>query len=690
MNMFTCAKCGGEWPENYCTQCSQTIDRTILPQSSTAPANGLPPPLSASNAPPTDWQAVPPKITSLGESPQIAVKPTEISCDGNFLVSQLDARKRSGYRTVASTRGGLTIGNIYAGAGAIVLRKRASFAVSVLLFIISLVGAGLLLALANAILGSRLPQIFTPECMVPAALIIASGIPAAVAWRVGRFQRTIEINELTRVEAGITQVRFEIQRSSAAEVGSTTIAGGVYPTEMSEKLIFSPFKEKLTTELVQVLQNLGIPVHERGKAEQAEFAQRLSDATPRAWVTPVILGINVIVFLWMCVSDSGAFQNPSINFLLRWGADFGPLTVTGQQWWRLLTCCFVHGGFFHILFNMLALWQAGRTVEKLLGNWFFLAVYLGCGLVGSLTSIYFQPQLVSVGASGAIFGVYGALLGYSVRQHEAMPREIRNNLIKFGAVFVLYNVISGINSFVQSMSQGQGPHIDLAAHAGGLVSGLLFGFMAGRPLELASRRAATKQQALQLAGSMVAMAVLLFPPVFRNGQHNLGNYRELAGRYAAGEGVAKDSASFAYWLQRAAELGDVSAQKTLGAIYYRGEGVEKNIDEAIRWMTKAAEQNDTDAEKFLAGIYFSGQGVPINTPEGIKWLTKLSDQGADQDCNDIEKALGLAYCSGTGVPQNLAEGVKWLTKVANRGDEDAQAKLRALGSAAAAGPPNGQ
>src|SRR4051794_1459451 len=166
----------------------------------------------------------------------------------------------------------------------------------------------------------------------------------------------------------------------------------------------------------------GGPAFKDADAEtKVDFARHLAAATPKAWVTPAIIGLNIILFLILS-ADSQSLFSPPITKLVAWGANFGPLTITGHEWWRLITSCFVHIGLLHVLFNMYALFQAGKLTEKLFGNWFFLLIYLASGLAGSLTSVWFNPLFVSAGASGAIFGVYGALLGYMAREGRGLPR----------------------------------------------------------------------------------------------------------------------------------------------------------------------------------------------------------------------------------------------------------------------------
>jgi rhomboid protease GluP len=195
----------------------------------------------------------------------------------------------------------------------------------------------------------------------------------------------------------------------------------------------------------------------------AEFHRTLASLTPRVYVTPTLIGINVLVFTLMSASGVSVTE-PTSSDLLRWGADFGPSTTRGQ-WWRLLTGVFVHIGILHILLNMWVLTAAGPLVERMLGNAGFLLMYLVAGLCGSLTSLCWEPLAVSAGASGAIFGIYGALLGVLLRQHHSVPAKALRQLRNSGAGFLVYNLLFGM------VHAG----IDSAAHVGGLVAGFLCG-----------------------------------------------------------------------------------------------------------------------------------------------------------------------------------------------------------------------
>ena len=181
-------------------------------------------------------------------------------------------------------------------------------------------------------------------------------------------------------------------------------------------------------------------------------------------VTQLIFGANVAVFLAMLLAGVSMLSNPSGPDLVRWGANFGPLTV-GGQWWRLLTCVFLHGGLLHIAFNMWCLWDLGRLAESVYGHWTFAVVYLICGVGSSLASVWWNPSVLSVGASGAIFGIAGALIASFYLGEFSMPRAAMTGMLRSVVAFVGYNLFFG------AVISG----VDNAAHVGGLVMGLILG-----------------------------------------------------------------------------------------------------------------------------------------------------------------------------------------------------------------------
>ncbi len=179
------------------------------------------------------------------------------------------------------------------------------------------------------------------------------------------------------------------------------------------------------------------------------------------YVTPLIIDINILVFLLMAISGVSVLL-PNTESLLKWGANFRPLTLAGQPW-RLLTNCFLHIGIFHLLFNMYALLYIGILLEPRLGSRRFGIAYLITGILASVASLYVHEMTISAGASGAIFGMYGVFL--AMLTTNLIEKSRRKALLASIAIFVGYNLLNGLKG-----------NIDNAAHIGGLISGILIGY----------------------------------------------------------------------------------------------------------------------------------------------------------------------------------------------------------------------
>ncbi len=184
-----------------------------------------------------------------------------------------------------------------------------------------------------------------------------------------------------------------------------------------------------------------------------------------ARVTLVVIGLNVIAFLGLAVA-SGSWTHIPSRVLIDGGGNDGVLTLNGEPW-RLLTSVFLHGGLLHIGLNMLALYQAGQLVERMFGPVRFASLYLVSGLFASVISVWWRQDVVSIGASGAIFGVFGGLLSYLMVHRRQMPRAAFSRLRAMTLSFVGYSLVIGFAI----------PGIDNAAHVGGLLGGLAAGWL---------------------------------------------------------------------------------------------------------------------------------------------------------------------------------------------------------------------
>jgi rhomboid protease GluP len=226
--------------------------------------------------------------------------------------------------------------------------------------------------------------------------------------------------------------------------------------------------------------------------------------------TVVLIAANVLVFVVMVLQGVSAFS-PTVESVLNWGADYGPLTLHGQ-WWRMVVSTFLHFGVIHLLFNMFVLFNIGLFMESLAGRISFIVLYLVCGLGGSAASLTWHPSIVSAGASGAIFGLYGGLLGFLVRHRGSIPSESLASLRKGALTFIGYNLLFGLR-----------PGVDMAAHLGGLATGFVLGLFLIQPpatfssssssAELrASSRAPTSSPDWRVAAAVIlGLALIAFP-----------------------------------------------------------------------------------------------------------------------------------------------------------------------------------
>ena len=160
--------------------------------------------------------------------------------------------------------------------------------------------------------------------------------------------------------------------------------------------------------------------------------------------------------------------------LINWGANFKPLTTDGE-WWRLITSTFLHGGIMHLVANMVGLIFVGIFLEPRIGSKKFAVIYLVTGILASITSIIWHEATVSVGASGAIFGLYGLFLALMLT--KVYPKEFNKVFLISTVIFIGYNLAIGITG-----------GIDNAAHLGGLVSGFVIGLFLSRQLKEESDR----------------------------------------------------------------------------------------------------------------------------------------------------------------------------------------------------------
>jgi membrane associated rhomboid family serine protease len=318
-------------------------------------------------------------------------------------------------------------------------------------------------------------------------------------------------------------------------------------------------------------------------------------------VTQVLVGINIAVFVLMAISSRSPVEF-SLSQLVRWGADWGPLTLGGQPW-RLLTSNYVHGGIIHIAFNMWCLWSLGLLAERLFDRWTYVLVYTLSGLAGSVVSLWWHPNVVGVGASGAIFGLAGAVLAVLYFGHLSISRAAVKPILNSLLAFVGYNLLFGLR-----------PGTDNSAHLGGLAGGLFLGFVIARS---SSREEVRRNAGF---GSAVLAVVLVGAMVTLQRGHPQLDAKELdpdAGRKALEAFKAQD------------------------------------YDGAIRYLIIFSKQNPTSAEaQFLLGQAYLSANRPAEAVTAFQAGLVIKPNSAD-----AETGLGTAY-SKLGREQEAQEAFK--------------------------------
>ncbi|HUG09485.1 MAG TPA: rhomboid family intramembrane serine protease [Opitutaceae bacterium] len=353
----------------------------------------------------------------------------------------------------------------------------------------------------------------------------------------------------------------------AADIANATLAGRTIRFAARPRAPGAPvrsfvFHGRDEAEARAIFQKL--PPHQlEGFVEARDFLERLDSlggARP-AWatVTGAIIAMNVAVFIVMAGFLGAGWVRPDdITAYIRYGANNGGATTDGE-WWRLLTSMFMHYGILHVALNMWALFNTGVFLEKLQGRALYAITYLGSGLAGGFASILWNGDKVwSAGASGAVFGVIGGIIGFMLRERQSIPRAVLRGMMNSSLAFAGYNILFGFSI----------PGIDNAAHLGGLAGGIALGWLLAVPVEAAARQ---RLVGGRIAMGLVAIALMCaagvkFTPRFDYRVADEIALREVLGEFGPGEAqVAKehdraiaalrddgDVAAFAAWVESTA------------------------------------------------------------------------------------------------------------------------------------------
>ena len=230
----------------------------------------------------------------------------------------------------------------------------------------------------------------------------------------------------------------------------------------------------------------------------------LKALAPIPWLTHALVGLNILIFGITAYLSSHVVRIPA-DQLLRWGGNAASEVQKGDLW-RLMSATFLHGGALHLFFNMLGLYSAGVLVERIYGRRCYALIYLGSGFVGSAASLHYAAQnAVSIGASGAVFGITAALLVGIFEHRHRLPETFSRPLLTNLGIFIVSALVNG---FTHS-------GIDNAAHIGGLLTGAALAWMLPERFSADAPRVAVLPRLLQSSALVLSAALalaLLAPP----------------------------------------------------------------------------------------------------------------------------------------------------------------------------------
>jgi rhomboid protease GluP len=247
--------------------------------------------------------------------------------------------------------------------------------------------------------------------------------------------------------------------------------------------------------------SLSLDGHKAHTRDPFQFKEILDLTVAGPVLTLTLIAINLILFLLM--EWKGGSTDSAI--LIFFGAAFGPLVKQGQ-YWRLLTSAFLHDGIVHLLFNMWALLILGGRLEPIVGTVRFGVIYFVSALSGSLLGLWAFPQSICVGASGAIFGIAGAMLVIGTTHPNLVPGGVGHAFGPGVLPFLFYNLVyAGYYNLTHASNTTQ---INLMAHMGGLLGGVVCVLV----LKPHAERLSAKWLAVAVAAALV-LSAFIFPLV---------------------------------------------------------------------------------------------------------------------------------------------------------------------------------
>ena len=286
-------------------------------------------------------------------------------------------------------------------------------------------------------------------------------------------------------------------------------------------------------------------------------------------LTYTLMALNVIVFA-ISIALGADFMQPTAQKMITLGGNFPPLTLGGEPW-RLVSAMFLHYGILHIGMNMLCLWQLGRVIETTYGKSAMFAIYWMSGLAGGVATALHSPNVVSVGASGAIFGLMGAFAAVLLVFRDRIDRVAMSSQVRSVLSFVGLNFLIGISD----------KRIDMSAHIGGLIGGFAIGLVIAM-LRRKKKGSARAMVAIALAGTLATYGAT----IVLGGAPGPSNIGQLMG---AADNAAKQLNERGIELDRQHDSGALNDASW-------GEAVEREL--VPGWKAVAAQRNAIPASAF--------------------------------------------------------------------------------------------
>ncbi|WP_164668608.1 rhomboid family intramembrane serine protease [Virgibacillus doumboii] len=317
-------------------------------------------------------------------------------------------------------------------------------------------------------------------------------------------------------------------------------------------------------------------------------------------LTYFLLAINIIMFFILEISG----DSKSTGTLIQFGAKYNPAIIENDEWWRIISSMFLHIGFVHLFMNMLAVYYLGVAVERIYGNVRFIIIYFLAGIGGGLASFAFTTN-ISAGASGALFGLFGALLFFGLIHKRVFFQTMGPSLL----------IIIGINLIFGFVV----PQVDNGAHLGGLVTG----FIASAILHLPGKR----KFGLQFP-AFIVYAGIIFGLITFGIENNMNStsYQLMKSELLNGQEEYEEAVETA--TEGLKDPGDFESHLLFQRSYaYIRLG---KIDQAVNDLRKTIQINNEFAEAhFNLAILYYNNGELNKAKERIKKAYELKPEGKD-------------------------------------------------------------